>query len=149
MKAILRNSSLVFETAKTLVNYLDPTAVRNGIYNGNGTIGFTNQYVYFCSDFIPVQEEGLIWTPEHMPATTTFTSYTVFDANKNYIRDVKFNETDYNKYTYQSGDAYIVVNLYKNGLTDIAGCQTEAATRCVVSGDEYQFVPYVPSERHT
>ena len=137
------NTSFLFKTGKILVNYLNPLAIQVGIYE-NGKLNYKNQYNYYRSDFIAVKENGLIWTPQFFP-TNTFPSYTVFDANKTYLRQLLFSEQDNNKYTYQEGDAFIVINFY-NVSDSLSKSQENAATKAVVEGDEYKFVPYVPEE---
>lgn len=143
MKIIAENTSLLFRTGKKLVNYLDPLAVKAGIYE-DGRLNYTNQFNYYCSDFIAVKKDGLIWSFVN-PPTLTFPSYTVFDANKNYLRQVLFSAQDNNKYSYQKGDAFIVVNFY-NVSNSLSKCQANAATMAVVEGDKYKFVPYVPEK---
>lgn len=143
MKIIAENTSLLFRTGRKLVNYLDPLAIKAGIYE-NGRLNYTNQFKYYCSDFIAVKKDGLIWTPQSFP-TNTFPSYTVFDANKTYLRQLLFLEQDNNKYTYKEGDAFIVINFY-NLSNSLSESQENAATKAVVEGDEYKFVPYVPKK---
>lgn len=143
MKIIAKNTSLLFRTEKTLINYLDPLAIKAGIYE-NGKLNYTNQFNYYCSDFIAVKKDGLTWFPESFP-TTTFPSYTVFDANKKYLRQILRSAQDNNKYSYQEGDAFIVVNFY-NLADNIEKCQKNAATKAVVEGDKYKFFPYVPEK---
>ena len=144
MKIIAENASLLFRIGKKLVNYLDPLAIKAGIYE-NGRLNYTNQFKYYCSDFIAVKKDGLIWTPQSFP-THTFASYTVFDANKTYLRQLLFLEQDNNKYTYTEGDAFIVINFYHMSSDSLAETQANASTNAVVEGDEYKFVPYVPEE---
>lgn len=143
MKIIADNTSLLFRTGKKLVNYLNPLTIKAGIYK-NGKLNYTDQFKYYCSDFIAVKKDGLIWSLEAFP-THSFPSYTVFDANKNYLRQVLRSAQDNNKYSYQEGDAFIVVNFY-NISKNIEQCQANAATKAVVEGNEYKFVSYVPEK---
>lgn len=138
MKLVLKNSSIVFQTMKPIVNLLDPNAILPGNIQ-SGVRKNTSRFDYFITDYIPVSQDGLIMASQPSIAESLPT-IEVFDSSKNYIRSLY--ETQ--QYTYVSGDAYAVFVGHHgtNGSITIEQQKEYAATIAIVEGTEYHYVPY-------
>ena len=85
-------------------NLCDPSKVIDGVYHGSD---YNASSSYKTSDYIPVNASNI--TAKYYTTSTVFSSITVFDANKQFLRAIKSSGS----YTYTSGDAFIRVSWVK------------------------------------
>ena len=85
-------------------NLCDPLKVIDGVYNGSA---YNTSSSYKTSDYIPVNASNI--TAKYYTTSSVFSSITVFDTSKQFIRAIKSSGS----YTYTSGDAFIRVSWVK------------------------------------
>ena len=85
-------------------NICDPSKVIDGVYNGSA---YNASSSYKTSDYIPVNASNI--TAKYYTKSTVFSSITVFDENKQFLRGIKSSGS----YTYTIGDAFIRVSWMK------------------------------------
>ena len=118
-------------------NLLDPSKAKIGYYisAATGVISNDNNKGRFITDYIPVNDRGLI-TNDVVSEGKGMAAYGVYNINKKLIRHCNTWDGNENKYVYQPGDAFVIFCYFKEN-SDI-----NPADYCVVEGTEYKYAKY-------
>ena len=119
-------------------NLLDPTTIVQGYIASDGYHdGNPANFVYVCSQKIPVSEKGYV-TAAYGRISSTLYRQIVLDTNNQKIR-----VTNDVQYIYQEGDAYVIFCYYCKSSTSLAqSIQMIKSNVAIVEGAEYEYEEY-------